>query len=428
MARRRGKGEGTIFQRKDGLWQGAVTIGYTNAGKQRRKTVYGKTQREVKDKIDKLKGQLTIGILSDSRLKDYLGRWLEQRQRHLKPRTIDSYRYSIDTYILPRLGDVRLDKLLPLDVQTALGEIADTAGARTSNLCRAILFAALRQAVKWQLLAFNPVQAVAKVKEEKRDMVIWSPDEAARFLDTAQEHRLYALFYLAISSGLRCGELLGLQWQDISGNALKVRRTLDTSRGTPRYSNPKTGKGERKVILSDAALRVLDAHRREQDEQKKLLGDAWPATGHVFVTETGQLLKARSLTHHFHRLQKRVRAELRMEFEDALQGDEREARLKMLETGAIFPRARLHDLRHLNVSIRRRLGQDAKLIADQVGHTDPSFTTRLYTHLFDDDREAAAVNLDELKAQGISEADEAERPDDKGASNEVPRNNNQDAS
>lgn len=279
-----------------------------------------------------------------------------------------SYTYCVEKYLNPRLGRTKLDKLTPLQVQSALSEIADAHGARTSNLCRSVLFNAAKQAVRWRVLPYSPLDGVARVKEAQREMVVWSAEETLRFLGTAQPHRLYGLFYLAMATGLRCGELLGLQWGDLKGNVLHVRRTLLTRSGPPTYSTPKTERGTRRVVLAADALSLLEAHRTLQDGERKRLGSLWPQTGHIFTSEAGTLLNARNVTRAWHALQER----------------------------ACVSRARLHDARHLHVSLLVKQGLDPRTIADRVGHTDPSFTLRKYSHMFEEQRQAAAISLTDL--------------------------------
>ncbi|MDQ3398787.1 MAG: site-specific integrase [Deinococcota bacterium] len=364
---KRAHGEGTITQRKDGTWMGQISVGYKPDGSRDRRTVYGKTQKDVRTKVDEIKQQLANGALSDTKLtvKAYLEQWLKEAERQLKPRTVSDYRYDVEKYINPHVGRVRLDKLMPLQVQAMLTGIADEVSADRANKARRILYGALKQAVRWQLIPRNPVEATRLMKHERRSMHIWTPAEAAQFLDSSHGHRLYPLFYLAVSAGLRCGELLALQWADLKGNELQVRRSLAHVRGKIIISTPKTEKGLRRVTLSPAMLDVLAQHHRRQEAEQTFLGPAWPGLDLMFTKEDGGYMLPRNLAGIWYRLQKQ----------------------------AEVTKVRLHDLRHLNVSIRRKLGQDAKLIADQIGHTDPAFTTRLYTHLFEDDRQGAAVDL-----------------------------------
>lgn len=370
MARRRANGEGTITKRKDGRWQGALTIGRDENGKQLRKPVYGRTQTEVRKKLDELKK--TIGstdlTAEDVTLNGYLQRWLEAKARQVKPRTIESYTYTVNRYINPKLGRVKLSKLTPLKIQAALGEIADEVSAHTSNYCRSVLVIALNQAVKWRLIPVNPANAVEKARVEKRDITLWTTEQVGDFLEKAEAHRLYPLFYLAITSGLRIGELLALTWDDLEGDRLHVRRNLTKENGKLTLSSTKTSKGRRIVALAQDTLDVLEVHKGIQAREQAVVGEGWEQPGHMFTTTIGTFLDYRNVLREWHKLQ------------DA----------------AGVPRTGLHNARHLHVSLLIRHGLDPKTIADRVGHTNPAFTLRQYAHLFEEQRLAAAIPLDDL--------------------------------
>lgn len=354
---KRAHGEGTITRRPDGTWVGQISLGYKADGKRNRPTVYGKTQKEVREKLFELKQRSANGLLATTKLTltSYLERWLTEKARVLEPRTIRDYRYNIERHILPRLGGTRLEKLTPLAVQSMVSDIDDKSGTRTASYCRTILNGALVQAVKWQLIPRNVVEATEPLKVLKREMTIWTTDEAGRFLDVIQGHRLYALFYLVMSSGLRHGEVLAATWDDLEGHMLFVRKA-------------KTRKGVRKVPLSPDVLDVLEQHRRRQGAEADRLGGAWPTTNLMFTSVVGTKLGQRSVTRTWHALQDR----------------------------AGVPRARMHDLRHLHISLLVKQGVDPRTIADRVGHARASFTLDVYSHLFEEQRLAAAVSLKEL--------------------------------
>jgi integrase len=371
---KRGNGEGSVFERPDGRWQGAVTIGRDGHGKQKKKIIYGRTQEEALAKLQALRQQLATGNYTDTKLtvKSFFERWIKEKARQLKARTLAAYRYDIETHIVPNLGSMKLEKVTPLHLQTVLSSIADKNGVDRANKVRTILFMGFKQAVKWLLLTRNPVEATERFKTTKREMPLWTPEEAAKFLDAARSHRLYALFYLAISSGLRVGELLALEWSDLKGDTLHVQRSIGWVDGQLVVSTPKTERGKRKVKLDKATLAVLESHWKQQEAERVKAGEKYHAQGILFANRHGAYTKPRKLSQRWYELQ-------------ILSG---------------VPQIRFHDLRHLNVSLRRKLGQDAKLIADQVGHADPSFTMRLYTHLFQDELENAAVNLGDWLPKG----------------------------
>ena len=375
MPKKRAHGEGSILRRKDGRWQGAVTVGYDSQGKQKRKTVYGKTQAEVREKIEKIKQQVSEGTYSDSKLnirEFLLVHWLPTKANEVKPRTNEFYHYVIKDYIIPCIGKIQLTKLTPIDIQKMMNWVAEQVSNDAANKARRVLYTALEQAVKWQMIPRNPVQAVNRLRVDTKEMKIWSTSEAAQFLDVARGHRLYALFYLAMSTGMRRGELLGLTWQNIQGNVLFVRQTLILVGNKPTFSSPKTKQGHRQIALAEDVLTVLAEHSKNQEAEATYLGDSWQDDkGLVFPSEVGTPLNPRNLERIWYSLQDK----------------------------AGVTRIRFHDLRHLHASIAIKEGVDPKVLADRLGHSRASFTMDVYTHLFEGQRQAAAVSIMDFLSQ-----------------------------
>jgi integrase len=368
---KRAHGEGTIFgPRKDGRWQGAITIGYTPEGRQKRRTVYGRTQGEVRQKLDELKAHVGSGTyVDDTRdVAEYLAEWLKHKEQRIKPRTAEIYKGLIEKHIKPRIGRVQLSKLKPMQVQQAVAGVASDVGVSTANKCRRVLYGAFKQAVRWQVLSRNPVEAVDPLREQAAELKLWTSSEAARFLDTARLHRLYPVFYLLMAAGLRRGEALGLYWGDLSGDRLHIRRSLTTAGGKPIWSTPKTERGARVVVLPSDALAVLGEHRQRQQAEREAAGELWAESDLMFTSELGQVVTPAAMHHHWLKLQ----------------------------AAAGVPQLRPHDMRHLHVSLLIKRGLDVRTIADRIGHSDPAFTLRRYGHMFDEHRSAAAVNLSDL--------------------------------
>jgi integrase len=378
MAKNRAHGEGTITQRKDGSWQGQLSLGTTADGKRRRKTVYGSTKQEVREKLEQLKRTVADGTYSDTRpvVSDYLDRWLNEKARTLKASTLEEYKRCVHQHIIPRVGSIKLDKLTPLQAQTLVGEIADHSGASTANKSRVVLLSAYRQAIRWKLVAVNPVDAVDPLPEQKRDMKLWTPQQGQVFLATAEEHRLFAFFYLAMSTGLRRGELLGLRWQDVTRNALLIRETRVKVKGKLQVETPKTSKGTRRVTISPDVLTVLGNHRKRLESERE---DSWPQTYRdlVFLSEAGTPMNPDNLR----RLQ------------------------NSLMDKAGVPRVRLHDLRHLHGSVCINNGMDPKALAERLGHSRASFTLDRYVHLFDEQREKEAVSINDWLSTASDESE-----------------------
>ena len=402
----RANGEGTVFRqevkRKDGStytrWVGKVKVGHDADGKRKRKNVYGRTQAEVLEKIAGIKQELATGtfVKTELTLRSYLERWHREKAREVKPRTVELYREQADRHIIPKLGGVKLSKLEPMHLQNLCGDLADTVGKRTAEMVRVQLHGALKQAVRWQLLPRNPAEAVTPIKVPKQPITIWTPSEAARFLDTARAHRLYAAFYLAMSTGLRRGELLGLRWTDIKGDRLKVMTS-------------KTRKGHRTLKLSKDVVAGLTEHRERQEAEKARL-ETWRGDGLVFTSTTGTPIVPRNFERTWKDLQNETRSkwlrDTRALLEVATLTPERrdtlEEETKALEEGRTFPTLRLHDLRHLHASMLiTKAKRSAVEVAERLGHTNPSFTMDVYGHLFAEHHEEEEVSiLDFLPSTG----------------------------
>lgn len=367
MAKKRAHGEGTIGKRKDGRWEARVSIGYTDKGTPKRHTVYGRTQAEVKKKLDLLRQQVDSGTYSDAKLTiaTFLERFLSEKARDVKPSTLEQYEICTRRCILPRIGRVRLDKLTPMQVQKLLVDIRDASGTARATKCRSLLFSACKQAVRLQLVTRNPVEAVDPIPEKPREMVLWEAEEAARFLNVARAHRLYAFFYLPIAAGLRRGELLGLRWKDIEGSLIHVRQSYVKVRGKLMLSTPKNRNAFRSIAISPDVLEVLFYHRQIQEAEHSRLGEYRPTDDLVFTSEVGTPLNPDNL--------KRLR--------DALMNK------------ADVPRVTLHHLRHLHASVTIRGGMDAKMLANRLGHSRASFTLDRYTHLFESQRAQNPVSI-----------------------------------
>ena len=370
MSRKRANGEGSIFKRKDGRWQGAVTVGYDDEGKQKRRTIYGKTQTEVRGKLTEIKRQVADGVYSDSKhtVRSYLEHWLKEKARSVKPRTAELYCEQAQRYVYPQIGQVHLTKLTPLHIQTVISKLGDNIGANTANKVRTLLFNALKQAVLWQLIPRNPCEAVAKLKEETKEMIIWTPTETLAFVKTARSHRLFAAFYLAIFTGLRRGEALGLRWQDISDGVIYVKQSLTVLSGKIHFTTPKTSKGQRFLTVSEDVMEILTEHQTFQKSEAEYLGESWPETDLVFTSQAGTPIHPRNFERVF----------------------------KQLIKQAGVSNIRFHDLRHLHVSLLVSKGFDPRAIADRVGHTNPSFTLDVYSHMFAEKRKDSAVGMSDL--------------------------------
>lgn len=394
---KRANGEGTLSRRKDASgktigWRAAVTVGINEDGSQDRRWVSGKTQGEVQEKLRALQAEMHAGTVSDTEgltVTAFMARWADHKEREgLKPNTVQSYRDTTRLYITPYIGRVKLDKLRPLDVEHMLSKMQkDGKSAANRRYALRILSMALRQAVRWQMLPRNVAEVISPPKAARPEMQTWTPEQVATFLDASQVHRLHAAFYLSLMTGMRRGEVLGLKWEDIdfTRSRLTVRNNLvEVHRdGLPgkqqagkatvssvrvELQTPKTAASRRTIALSAGTMTKLREHQTRQERERGAAAEAWEGQGYVFASELGGPTNPNLFYDQF----------------------------KKLARGAKLPDIRLHDLRHTAASLMIRRGISPKVVSDRLGHTDPAFTLRVYTHLYDEQRTEAAFDLTDL--------------------------------
>jgi integrase len=396
-------------QRNDGSsyirWRGDVSLGYDGQGKRKRVTVYGASQEEVVQKVEALKRQVATGTLQDDKrtVKDYLEDWLKHKTLEVKPRTIESYTWLCNKYVIPALGSVRLTKLAAQHVRKLIQDQNEKVSAVSANKCRAVLSEAMRQAMRDGLLHRNPVDATKPLKTDKRKDVSWSNDETMLFLSVARVHRLYAAFYLALSTGMRRGEILGLRWQDIESDTAYIRQNLISLAGDYAFSTPKTANSTRRIMLDPETVATLEGHRLKQLSEARDLGNEWQPEKHmdlIFTSEAGTPINPRNFDRVWYYLQDKARVAYK---ELGQTEEEKCVREKQTLEGKVLPHIRFHDLRHIHVSLLNKAGVDARTIADRIGHTDPAFTLKRYAHVFEDQRKAAAIPLLRLLSPPKSE-------------------------
>jgi len=214
---RRGRGEGSIYRRKDGRWVGQYDLP-TDLGK-KTKYIYGKTRKEVAAKLTKAMADRDAGMVFDAgslKLGDYLDRWLDSIRDTLRRRTWTRHEEVVRLHLKPSLGNTKLDRVSALQLQSLYHSKLDSGlSPRTVQIIHATLYKALKQAVRWLLVPRNVADSVDPPKALKREMKPLDEGQVKRLLKAVQGDTLETLYVLAITTGMRSGELLGLRWEDI---------------------------------------------------------------------------------------------------------------------------------------------------------------------------------------------------------------------
>jgi len=386
---KRGNGEGSIYQRKsDGKWVGSLTL---ENGK--RKVFYGKTRKEVQEKLKTALHEQQQGMLvaaSQQTVAQFLTDWLEQTHKpHIRMRTYERYHEAIHLHIIPMLGQYQLQKLSAQHVQAFYTRKLDEGMASATVIYyHSVLHNALDMAVKWGLVARNVCNMVTLPRRERFEIQPLSVEQVQKFLMAVRGNKYEALFTLALATGMRRGELLGLKWQDISFGAatLQVRRILtrvptelrDEKKGHVFVeAEPKTQKSRRNVIIASFALDVLKQHYQRQLEVKNQAGDVWQDHDYVFCTSIGTHL------HPNHAV----------------------SELKKLLKQAGLPDIRFHDLRHSAATLLLSLGVHPKVVQELLGHTHISMTMDIYSHVLPGMQQDAMSKLNDVLSMPNNDRD-----------------------
>lgn len=369
---RRGPNEGSLYQRKDGRWEGAVHMGYEN-GRRVRKFVIAHTRAEAAAKMAVfLKARDEQRPIPGGRAKlgPFLRQWLDEVAKPtIRASTYASYAGIVRIHLVPGLGRIALAKLSPADVQGLLNaKLAAGLSPRRVTYIHAVLRRALGTAERWGLVARNVARLVDPPRGRRFEIRPLSPEEARRLIDAAVGDQLAALYLTALATGLRQGELLGLRWEDVDLEArrLSVRHTLARVDGSLTLLVPKTERSRRTVILPEVAVTALRAHRTRQRMERLVAGTRWNDTGHVFTTTIGTPLDGAMVTRAFQRVLRR----------------------------AGLPHSRFHDLRHATATYLLAQGFTLEDVKNLLGHSSITLTSNTYGHVLEQRQAQVAAEMD----------------------------------
>ena len=369
---KRANGEGTVYQRADGRWVAVIPL---ENGK--RKFIYRKTQREAIKELqlaNQAKMQGTLITTGEQTLEAFLTRWLQDTaQPNVRPRTFIRYRELIQLHILPALGKVKLQKLSPQHLQKFYNQKLEQGSAPQSvKHMHRLLHKALNDALKWNLVSRNVCDAVEAPRVPKMEMKVLNSEQAQKFLEAAKGDPLEALYVLALTTGMRRGELLALKWEDIDflHGQLQVQRTIAriADKGFV-VSEPKTPKSRRSIHLASIAIEALKHHRILQHEIRLLAGPSWDDQSWVFCNTLGRPIEAGNM--------------LRRSF------------LPLLAKAGL-QKIRFHDLRHSAATLLLSTGTHPKIVQELLGHSQISMTLDTYSHVLPSLQEDAVSRLNSL--------------------------------
>jgi integrase len=359
MAKKRGNGEGSIYRRTDGRWVGQYLVHTAKGPKYR--YLYGKTRAVVAEKLTRAMADRDSGLIFDAgkvTVGDYLDRWLADTVKGtVRTSTYERNEEIVRLHIKPSLGRVGLKKLTPTHVRGLYSEKLDSGlASATVRRIHSTLHKALSQAVSDGIVPRNAahVKAPRPAPEEIRPL---SEDEARAILDAARQsgERFEALYVLAITTGLRRGELLGLRWDDtdLELGTLRVGRALVREGGRHTLGETKTRRGRRQINLTPRTVNALKKHRKKQLEEKMKLAGLYKDHGLIFASGVGTPVNPEILV---------------------------KRSFKPLLKKAGLPEIRFHDLRHTCATLLLSRGVHPKLVQELLGHATIAMTLDTYSH------------------------------------------------
>jgi integrase len=373
--RRASPGEGAEpHQRADGRWQASVEIP-TSGGTRKRKYVYGATKTEALQKLRMARRDLAAGkIVTPARLTvgGYLAEWLQREQgQSTRPRTLKFYQWAVNGHLGPSLGKIGLSKLTRGEVQDFLNAKAvGGLSATTVGHLRAVLRAALHDAMRRELLDRNVAELVEVPRPSKRSPTVLTAEETRRLLDAAGGHRLEALLSVALVLAMRPSEYEGLTWSavDLQRRLLYVRHGLERRDGILQLADVKTRRPH-SVALPDAIVAALGQHRERQELERLVAGDTWEGRDLVFCSQRGRPLLERNVVRTFK---------------------------AWLARAGLPPEIRLYDLRHSCATLLLAQHVPLRLVMELLGHADIRTTANVYAHVLPELARETAAAMDAI--------------------------------
>ena len=380
MARKAAAGSGTIRKKtvtRNGkqyvYWEARYTTGYDpGTGRQIQRSVTGKTQKEVSQKLKKATAAIDAGTYTaPSRMTvgAWLDTWTTEYLGGVKPSTVAAYKSTVKNHLKPGLGAIRLDELNAHTIQSLYNRLGDTRSPKTVKNAHGILHKALQQAVINRYIPYNPAEACVLPRSERKELKPLDDALISAFLKAVKGHQFEDLFRVALFTGIREGEILGLCWDvvDLDKGTIHIIRQLQKISGEWVLVTTKNSKG-RTITLAPFVVQILRTVKHQQLENRLRYGDCWEDSGFVFTNELGQHLNRHTVLKHFKKI--------------------------MAQIGS--PETRFHDLRHSYAVASIRSGDDIKTVQENLGHATAAFTLNVYGHVTDQMKQESAARMEKF--------------------------------
>lgn len=315
-----------------------------------------RTRKEAEKELPRILNELNDGTYiepSKQKYKDFIDDWLENRKSKISKNTYQTYKYLINAHVKPQLGKFRLDKLNSLAIDNFY-TVLEKQGKSSATIKKihSIIRASLEYALQYQLIKRNPASVVKPPAVKHKDIVVWDETEVIKFLDFVKDEWDYIVYHLALYTGMRKGEILGLKWKDIDfiNNKIRVMRSYSKT----GFSEGKTKNSRRVIDIDEDTIEYLIKRKKEVSKDKLKMGPDYNDLDLVICRPTGEPVDVRNVNRRFD---------------------------KLIERCEGLPRIRFHDMRHTHATLLLKMGVPVKVVAERLGHGSIEMTLNTYAHL-----------------------------------------------
>lgn len=352
---------------------------YVNGKRKQKKKKGFKKKKEAKEFKSKVENEINEGTYIDPAkipFSELAEKWFNKKKIGLSKQTIKNYRINLDKYVLPFFGDAAISKITTEDIDNFIGDMLTRKtkkgkiGYAPETIDKAfdVISGCFNYAIDHELIKKNPCEKATLPKMKKGETSVWTDDEAKTFLNSIKDNRLYCLFYIALHTGMRQGELLGLRWKDIDfkHKRLSIKQVMSHD-AKEMYLGAKTEAGNRSIDLGDKALEILKEHRTKQEEEKEKYADIYKDQDLVFCTLYGTPMNPSNIRN---RIMNPVIEEIGI------------------------TKIRFHDLRHTCATILLLNGAPVKAVSERLGHSNIKVTLQTYAHVLPSTSQQLADQMD----------------------------------
>ncbi|MFH5779110.1 tyrosine-type recombinase/integrase [Heyndrickxia oleronia] len=306
------------------------------------------------------------------KLKDFLQQWLEHKRKHVAAGTFAHYKPYVTNHLIPNLGNMKIDQLKPSHIQEMYDSYIEEETLSNQSIVHMhrILNNAFNKAIEWELAVKNPCSVIKPPKPERIQMKVWDEMDVSFFLDFTKEKRFFVAYLLALTTGMRKGEILGLRWQDFDfiNSYLSVRQAVTKKKGGGYELGPlKTEHAYRNISLDEHVIELLKNYKHEQMKYKMKNRITYKDQDLIITNSTGSFILPRNLDREW---------------------------LKDLDE-SMLKKIRFHDMRHTHATLLLKQGVHPKVVQERLGHYSVTVTLDMYSHVLPNIQQAAAKQFGE---------------------------------